>query len=449
MAAIAAIIGTVVGAVGLTAVSFALKPVWNKINQLAFNVMPNELMPPVNLLDMRRRGIIDERAYYDEMKVQGYNQERSDLFYTNAETLLNGYEIVMLWRRGVIEVERRDMLLFELGYTHERIGFLLHVSAIVPGVRDVITFAVREVYSPEIAEAYGQYEGAQEVIDVAGEDIRAAGMTGETFKKYWASHWVLPSVGQGYEMMHRDIITPDGLQQLMVALDVMPYWRDKLIKMSHPPFTRVDVRRMHKIGVLTDEELIRSYRDLGYDEEKATALADFTILYNADPESAESTGEDEDRKREKEATRAAIMKAYKISVIEEGEAVSFLEEIGYTDEAINLFIANEKFQLEEDITSEKESTIHDGYVRRIYDHSQAVSKLAELNLPGRYIDALMDRWSIEKEAKTNKPAKAELFKLFKAKIITEQILREELETQGYTQKYVEWYVQLVNKSSGS
>lgn len=435
---------------GITTIAYgflhsSLRPLFNMVNQKAFQLYPNELPPPISLIGMRYRGLIDNTHYIRDMEKQGLDQSNADLLFRQSETLLNGYEVITLFRRGAIEEEKRDIMLGELGFTPERMKMLQDVTTVVPSARDVIAFAVREVYSPEIAEAFGQYEGVEEVLEMAGADIKATGMAEDAFRKFWAAHWMLPSMTQGYEMMHRAIINPEELDRLMVAMDIMPWWRDKLKAMSFSPFTRVDVRRMHKIGVLGDEGLIKAYRDLGYDEENSAALAEFTILYNAGPEAWEQTGEDEEKKREKEATRASITKAFRSNLIMRDEAVEYLKMLEYTDSAIELYLTNEEFALQEEINDEKVATVHEAYVRRIYDYNKAIEILGTLNLPGAQVDALMSRWDIEKEAKVSRPSKAELFKMFKGKIIDEVMLKEELTAQGYTDKYVKWYMQFVEK----
>lgn len=440
MAGLLAVIGGIVGGVAVSVVSVTLRPVYNAVNQKAFQVYPNELLPPANLINLRYRNQITTGVYYDEMVRQGIDNDRADSLYRGAEELLNGYEVVSLWRRGVLTEEDRNMQLTELGFTADRINLLTHVTAQIPSALDVISFAVREVYSPSIVAKFGQMEGVEEVLEVADTDIRATGMTQDTFKKYWAAHWQLPSMNQGYEMLHRDVIDEETLDMLMVALDIMPYWREKLRAISYAPYTRVDVRRMHKLGVIDQAGLVRAYMDLGYDEERAEGLAEFTVLYNLDPEAQEQTEEDAEKKKEKEATRAAVIKAFQNNIIDEHDARVHLEALGYVDSAIELYIANAIFSIEEEITDEQMQTIHEAFVRRIYDYTTTVGKLGELNLPGRQVETLMDKWTIEKDVKTSRPSKAELFKMFKAKIITREVLRTELEGHGYTDKYIDWYM---------
>ena len=439
---IGAIIGIGIGAITMGSLGRALTPLFNMVAQEAFKTYPNELLPPVNLINLRYRGLVTEGEYQDEMVRQGINSARAGKLYEGAEMLLNGYEIAALFRRGAINEQGRDEALAELGYTKERGDYLMSVTAEIPSARDVIAFAVREVYSPQIAEAFGQFEGVEEVLTEAADDIKASGMTEDAFRKFWAAHWLLPSVTQGYEMMHREIITSEQLDQLMVALDIMPWWREKLRDMSYAPFTRVDVRRMHKLGTIDDDGLIKAYKDVGYDEEKAEKLAEFTKAYNQEPETSEKTDVDIEKKTEKEATRAAVIKAYRSNLIGQADAITYLTDLGYTDKAIALYIASEDFALEEEITDEKIDTIRDAYVRRIYDYNKAVEILGTLNLPGAQVDTLLERWDIEKDARASRPSKAELFKMHKAKIIPTETLRVELVAHGFSDKYIGWYMQL-------
>ncbi|GAH81965.1 unnamed protein product, partial [marine sediment metagenome] len=116
--------------------------------------------------------------------------------------------------------------------------------------------AVREAFTPAIAKKFGQYE------DFPPDFEKYAGMKGlskEWAERYWAAHWSLPSPSQGYDMLHRGIIDNKELFMLMKALDIMPFWRDKLMQMSYHLLTRVDIRRMYKAGVLTEAEVYESY----------------------------------------------------------------------------------------------------------------------------------------------------------------------------------------------
>ncbi|GAJ10812.1 unnamed protein product, partial [marine sediment metagenome] len=226
------------------------------------------------------------------------------------------------------------------------VDYMMRVTEVIPSAGDIIRYAVREVYTPDIAKAFGQFDelgvsageidgvlsGAitkpsldpEGVLAKAESDIEAAGLPPATFTKEWAAHWLLPSILQGFEMLHRGVIPFKStgtqalsLERLMIALDIMPAWREPLKDISYNPFTRVDVRRMHKIGVLDEEAVFTAYADVGFSpfapghdhetvaaafacetcrhESKVGHMLDFTILYNADPPEAEKTVTDTER----------------------------------------------------------------------------------------------------------------------------------------------------------
>jgi hypothetical protein len=369
--------------------------------------------------------------------------DRADWLYKASELLLNGMELITLHRRDKLSKEELFERAGKLGWSTKGITDLLDVTQVYPSAGDVIAFAVREVYSPEIAEAFGQFEGVEEVIAKAKADIRATGMSEATFTKYWAAHWMLPSVMQGYEMLHRDVIAPDDLDRLMVALDIMPFWRDKLKAISYAPYTRVDVRRMHKLGILTDDDLLRAYMDLGYDKEKATGMTEFTIRYNFEPEASEMTESDTQVAKERDLTKTDILNGFRDALIEENEAKEWLGNLGYDTGEVDYYISKVLYNKERDETDSYLKYYHDAYIRGVMNHSELVDKLNALNLASKRIDYLFAIWDLERIARVTKPTKAEILTFLRKKVITATDAIEELKGLGYSDRYVGWYMATV------
>lgn len=437
---VGAFVGILVGAVGMGSLHTALRPLMNLVSQAAFGQFPNELVPPGSLVSLLRKGMISEGLFNEQLIKQGFDASNAKLLYKDSERLMNAFEVIALWRREGISDAERDTRIKAAGWEDNQIPGLIRMTEVIPGATDIVRFAVREVYSPGIAEQFGQYERAGDVYREAEKDIKAAGMSEETFSKFWAAHWELPSIRQGFEMIHRQVIDESALDSLMEALDIMPFWRDKLSAIAHNPYTRVDVRRMHKLGILTESEVTRSYIDLGYDQEKADNMTAFTVAYNLDLPDTEMTTHDIEVQKQKEATRGSILKAFRNNIISEQETILFLQDIGYSQDAIDLYIAIELFSLEEDITDAKLKTIHEAYIKRIFDFQTTVAGLNELNLPAKQTEMLLDRWVIEREARAAHPSKSELFKFHKNGVITDIELRGELAGHGYNERYIDWYM---------
>ncbi|GAJ02949.1 unnamed protein product, partial [marine sediment metagenome] len=139
-------------------------------------------------------------------------------------------------------------------------------------------------------------------------------------ERYWAAHWSLPSPQQGFEMLHRGVIGFDDLNMLLRALDVMPFWRDKLVEIAYRPLSRVDVRRMFKLGVLDVKGVRKAYTDIGYNPYNADLMTEFTIEYV--------------KEAPKKISTTDALSAYKNHLIEVGELRNMLTDAGIQAEDI-------------------------------------------------------------------------------------------------------------------
>jgi len=208
----------------------------------------------------------------------------------------------------------------------------------IPPVADIITMAVREAFTPEIASRFGQYEGLPtQFVEWVGKK----GLSKEWAERYWAAHWSLPSPSQGFEMLQRGIISRDDLALLLRALDIMPFWRDKLIQISYNPLTRVDIRRMYALDILNKTEVHKAYQDIGYTTENAARLTLFTVKLTEQAEARAATAK----------AKAAIEKgvtwttAQTLSFLKKGLITADRAEqefilLGYNAERIRIYLAS-------------------------------------------------------------------------------------------------------------
>lgn len=448
--AIMGVIGGVMMVAGVGSVALGLnEPMRNDVNYRLFSVRPNTKLQANDLSVLKRRNRIEEENYNTDLLELGYSEGRREQVYELSRQMLVAYEYVSAMRRGELSVEEARLKINQLGFEDDDINTMIKVSEPIPTTSDIIAFAVREVYSPEIAERFGQYEGADEVFKEAKRDIDAIGLSQETFNKYWAAHWFLPSMQQGFEMLHRGVINQEDLFRLMVALDIMPFWRDKLEAISYHPYTRVDVRRMHKYGVLKDEDLLRAYKDVGFDEEKAQNMADWTILYNYDPSEEYRTEEEARAQHEKDLTKSDITGAYRDKVISREEAAFGLYWIGYDEDESAIILDRIDYRELKSMEDDIIEIHHKAFVNSIIGYDDVVVKLNELALPSARVEKLLATWLIERDARTQRPTKSELLAFLKAKIIEEETFKEEMRGLHYTERYIDWYLTKLKQAEAS
>ena len=263
-------------------------------------------------------------------------------------------------------------------------------QAQLPGESDLIRFQLREVFEETRRAELLEFPSSPTFDGYMAE----RGLSKYWADSYWAAHWVLPSIGQLNEMLHRGEIDIAEWERFVRFNDFDPSSIDRLRAIIYSPFTRVDARRMHKLGVLNDVELLQAYADIGYfaptvtgpdgrehavevadpdfTVHKAQALVVWTKMFNALPtlrarfrnghidsdellDELRATGMPADKARElwetiakveaeervsaeKQLTRGLIARAWKKRTIGFVQAVFLLRRLGWSEAESELIL---------------------------------------------------------------------------------------------------------------
>jgi len=139
-------------------------------------------------------GRLSGANYLSLMQDLGFSWSAADIL---EESMRQNLELGVLFdarRRGILDDRGLTERLWAHGIRPVDIQILKQLIPVIPPVQDIITMAVREAFSPEIAQRFGQYE------DFPAEVERYAQMQGlspEWARRYWAAHWNLPSLQMG------------------------------------------------------------------------------------------------------------------------------------------------------------------------------------------------------------------------------------------------------------
>lgn len=359
--------------------------------------------------------------------------------------LLDSGSVIQAWLRGLKDAQEGGKLWDDLrknGLSDEQIDVLKKIAVFMPSAQDLIYFGRRDIFSPSTVSFF-QYD--QSIPKIPEDMLKAAGLDAEKFKLFWMAHWRDIEFRTASIMLHRRIITEDEFTMMLKAANYAPGIIDKLKKISHNVFTRVDVRRMHKLGIVSEEDLVNSYMDLGYDREHAEKMRDFTIAYNADPEQTDTTAADSEKQKERDLSKTDILRLYSDGLMKKDAAASALDSLGYSPDESEYYFSRIAFQREQEKVNKYMDLYHRGYVTGVYSEEQTREFFGKLNLPDESQEHLLEMWDIEKVVKTAIPSKAELVRFFKKKIIDEFTLREELAHRKYEQKYIDWYLEDLKK----
>ena len=363
-----------------------------------------------------------------EMRKYGFNDTQIDNIILSHYRKIEEGQIMTLYLRGHYDSSKMYERMRELGYTDTRIQEIVKTWQLYPSPQDLFTMVAHEAFEPDIYKTIGLDE------EFPSEQIpwlEAQGISKEWAMKYWISHWNQPSLEMGFDMLHRGIIDRSQLDMLFRIVEIPRFWREKLMAITYNPYTRVDVRRMHELGVVNTEELVKAYQDLGYDAEKAVKMAEFTIRYNAEGDNA--------------LTRSAIITAYRDDLISRSDALELMVSQNLSKDSADFYLTLEDYRIAQENVKLYTDTVKDRFLLGIDSETEARSALNKLNLRGSKISALIDNWKTDTYKYQALPTKTELNSLLINKVITEGQWRTIMTRHGFSYEHQSWYLKLIER----
>lgn len=404
-------------------------------------------IPPDIYAKLEHRGYINDtnREFYtSDLTNQAWSQERVDALMESYRVLLSTGEIRELYLRGKFggEPEATQEAIARLqqhGISLDDALQLFEIFFYIPPASDMVNWAAKEVFEPDAVEKYG-LDNEFELLDLSL--FAQAGVSPEQAKNYWRAHWQHPGLNTVQELLHRTDFTEADMWEWFRLVEIPPFWRDKLIEIAYSPFTRVDIRRMYREGILTEAEVFEANTQIGYDKWHAQKLTDWIVKYY----SPDDTGED---KEARDMTKTEILAGYEDKVINREVAKAGLVGIDYSPEHADFLLILRDVKVIRRETKERLTFIGNAYKAGTFTASDVTNELAKLDLTGEQVDYYKAKFIIERVEKVVIPSKADYKKWLKLKIIAEPIFRDALATMGYTGEHIENYYQEVHTKSKS
>jgi len=199
----------------------------------------------------------------------------------------------------------------------------------IPGASDLIRFAVREAWLPELQAGCPQF-----VID----NMKYQGYTDKWTKYYWAAHWIIPTYEQARQAYWYDILTKEEFEALRKYADLSPsydhVWNG--LMWNYPG--RVDSRWLREWGFIDHSTLVDFLHREGYHPDWTDKLA--------------SSIEKNLLRDEANAVRTALINLYYNGFMTKTKLISELTALGLYPESIPLLIQQADLKLELDSKQE-------------------------------------------------------------------------------------------------
>lgn len=412
------------------AASATLGPWMNLVTQNVQKKARSNLLAPGDYILGERRQFIQSDVLSEKLARSGISNDDIGLIRSLATQPLNVQENIALWLRDEIPEAEFTNRLNKLGFLNPEIEGIKVLSQPIPSISDITSMAVKEVFTPEIASRFGQFE---EIPDDYLLWSKRQGLSDFWARNIWAAHWSLPSVNQGFTMLHRGVINREDLDRLFVALDIMPFWRDPISRISFNPLTRVDIRRMHRVGVLSDSDVLRSYFDLGYNEINAERLTAFTLTLTENAIARQVPDE-------KDLTKGELLGLLQDGLVSEVDTIDALQIMGFDETESGLLVERIQLKLAANETKRTIKVVLDQFRVGSLSFETAQDRFGQLEL-GDLIQAkaVTDLERLRLQADTL-PSKGDLRRWFKADIMSEEAFREGLELLGFAEHWIRLFI---------
>lgn len=399
-------------------------------SDLLKKAMFRDLSPDDILSLLLRREIF--RPEYDElMKSIGIDEENAERFRLARLAILDPTSLVVLKWRGEITPTEYHQSMMALGFTAPLADNFEQRMLFYPGPQDLVTWVAKEVFEPDAVAKYGLMD-EWELLEGIGYE--KAGITEPQMKNYWIAHWVHPEFmairDMYFRAKHADgtpKLTYDDIYEWFRLVEVPPYWRDKYIDIMHAPYTRVDVRRMYQAGVLDRPAVKTAYMELGYDEDKAEHMTQFTVAWS-EPQA-------------KTLTRTMIERAYKFGEISRDEALERLGIIGYDIENADLILSLLELQELLDERDDLIDAIVANFRNGVITQERAIEQLDMLALKATTREKIIAKSLTAKQRERKLPAKADVIDWYRLEMIDETQFRDYLDRLGHLPEDIDRYLQ--------
>ncbi len=170
----------------------------------------------------------------------------------------------------------------------------------------------------------------------------------------------------------------------------------------------------------------RSYLDIGYDDDKAEQLTDFTVRYNLEEPKA--------------IAETKVRDAYFLGKLKTRDAENMLNDLGYDFESARFVIALWDADMDEQKLKNEIDTLTEMYLFGDLDETQLTDKVTALGLPTESAERIVYQITQAKKRMKQLPSRSDLTRWLNQKIIDQDEYRTLMTELGYGQRFIENFV---------
>ena len=439
---------------------------------------PIKKLSPADALQARLRGFIDDATLKEELSKQGISDERIKVLYDLLKRVEDPGSLIDFRFRGIISDDDFDQGLKDLGWTSPQIEAFKQGSQYLPTTQDIsrwrhfgliddatsLLMLKQLRYQDVHAQAYLETEQTRETaagrasldgwlesikegwlfntanlptpdeVKLAGE---REGLHPETTRLAWLAHFNRPSYLTMLQSYFRGLRTLTEVHYVMQGENIPHELWDELIQVNRPLIPFRSIPAYVKAGLLSETDARSELAAHGFDLRHQNLIMSFVTKTGS-----KSTASTASSVHTLSLQNARLL--FDDGALSEAQYISILEEHGFTPELakaqaeIDTIAAHAKQRKQQiaDLVAEVEAGV--------ITQEEAISQLQSAGFTQVEIARFQAsiRRSLAKNVKS--PSIAELDKFIKAKLISVDQYRGELQRQGWINPWLEAFMGLVS-----
>jgi hypothetical protein len=261
-------------------------------------------------------GVISEKSASEYAKMLGLTAEDYASLKASVVRFPDYATIIDLYLRGFIDEDTAKRWLRRLGFAADVVEAVFKLKDAIPSVSDLITMVVREAFVPEMVTP---------APDIFAKYMAMRGFSREWADRFWTAHWRPIGLEQAYDNVRRGLRDKEWLKNVLKIQDVHPMWWDDIINVMYNPPSIRELGYGWDVGVYTKDDIKKYRMWAGLSPEDAEKSAEAMVAYRTEAE--------------RNAVRTELMYAYAQGRITRDDFAARLKELKTPDAAIDYWLA--------------------------------------------------------------------------------------------------------------
>jgi ribosomal protein S8 len=267
------------------------------------------------LAELTARGVLADRFAVTYAKQLGF-EEGEFTGYVEASRRFPDYAtIIDLYLRGFIDEETAKRWLRRLGFSLEVVEAVFKLKDALPSTSDLITMVVREAFVPEMVV---------EAPEIFAKYMKMRGFSKEWSDRYWTAHFRPIPIEYAYDNVRRGLRDFDWLRKVLYIHDIHPNYIEDIVNVIYNPPSLRELGYGFDVGVYTLDDIKKYRMWAGLSPKDAEKAAQAMVAYRTEAE--------------RNAVRTELMYAYGQGRITREEFEKRLRELNTPEAAVEYWL---------------------------------------------------------------------------------------------------------------